>query len=146
MSDRIASGILIVVAVAFIVMAFGIQPSMFTDPLGPRFVPILIGVFLIGSSIALMLQPRSVATWPDASTATRLLATLAVFVAYGFLLNPIGFIAATWVAYTAFALLFRGKPLPALLAGVVFAFASYLLFSTALDLYLPTGRLFQGWF
>lgn len=146
MSDRIASGILIIVAAAFIVMAFGIRASMFTDPLGPRFVPILVGVFLIASSVALMLQPRSVAKWPDAPTAARLLTTLVVFVAYGFLLNPIGFIAATTIAYTAFALLFRGKPLPALLAGLVFAFASYLLFSTALDLYLPTGRLFEGWF
>ncbi|MFO8150309.1 MAG: tripartite tricarboxylate transporter TctB family protein [Trueperaceae bacterium] len=146
MSDRIASGILIIVAVAFIVLAFGIQSSMFTDPLGPRFVPIVIGVFLIGSSITLMLQPRSAATWPDAPTAARLLMTLVVFVVYGFLLNPIGFIAATTFAYTAFALLFRGKPLPALMAGLVFAFASYLLFSTALDLYLPTGRLFEGWF
>lgn len=146
MSDRIASGILIAVAVAFIVMAFGIQASMFTDPLGPRFVPIVIGVFLIGSSVALMLQPRSTATWPDAPTTARLLTTLVVFVVYGFLLNPVGFIAATTLAYTAFALLFRGKPLPSLFAGVVFAFASYLLFSTALDLYLPTGRLFQGWF
>ncbi len=146
MSDRIASGILIAVAVAFIVMAFGIQPTMFTDPLGPRFVPILVGVFLIGSSIALMLQPRSVATWPDAPTAARLATTLVVFVVYGFLLNPIGFIAATTLAYTAFALLFHGKPLPSLVAGLVFAFASYLLFSTALDLYLPTGRLFEGWF
>lgn len=146
MSDRIASGILIVVAVAFIVMAFGVQPSLFSDPLGPRFVPIVIGLFLIGSSIALLLQPRSVATWPDAPTAARLVTTLVVFVAYGFLLNPLGFIAATTVAYAAFALLFRGKPLPSLVAGLVFAFASYLLFSTALDLYLPTGRLFEGWF
>lgn len=146
MSDRIAAGVLIAVAVAYIVMALGIQASFFTDPLGPRWVPILIGVFVIGSSVALLVRPLSRTDWPDGPTWVRLTAFLAGLVAYAYLLVPLGFIVATTLAYTLFALLFRGPPWRSLMAGAIFAVASYLLFSTALDLYLPTGRLFQGWF
>lgn len=146
MSDRIASGVLIAVSIAFIVMATRVEISFFSDPVGPKLVPIVIGVFLIGASLALLFQPRSTPSWPDAPTWVRLALCLAGFVLYGYLLNPIGFIAATTVAYTLFAILFRGKPLPALLAGAVFSLASYALFSMALDLYLPTGRIFEGLF
>lgn len=146
MSDRIAAGVMIAVAAGFIVMAFGIRASFFTDPLGPRWVPILIGVYVIGASVALLLRPLSKTQWPDAPTWRRLAVCLVGFVAYAYLLVPLGFIVATTLAYTLFAILFRGTPWRALLAGVIFSGASYLLFSTALDLYLPTGRLFEGWF
>jgi putative tricarboxylic transport membrane protein len=146
MSDRIAAGALIAVAAAFIVMATRIQASFFSDPLGPTWVPILIGVFVIGACVALLVRPLTTSHWPDAPTWTRLALCLAGFVAYGFLLVPLGFVVATTLAYTLFAILFRGTPLRSLLAGAIFSVASYLLFSVALDLYLPTGRLFQGWF
>ena len=146
MSDRITAAFLIVVSAIFVAMAFQIRAGFFSDPLGPRWVPIAIGVFLAGVCIALLIKPRSTANWPDASTWTRLVLCLVTFVGYALLLNPLGFIVSTTLAFAAFAILFRGRPLPALLAGAIFAVASYLLFSTALDLFLPTGRIFQGWF
>ena len=146
MSDRIASGVLIAIAAGFIFMATRVQTSFFTDPIGPKVVPILIGVFVIGASLALLFQPRSTPHWADGPTWVRLGLCLVGFVLYGYLLHPLGFIVATTIAYTLFALLFRGKPLASLAAGAIFAVASYLLFSTALDLYLPTGALFEGWF
>lgn len=146
MSDRIASGVLIAISVAFIVMATRVQTTFFTDPVGPKLVPIVIGIFLISASLALLWQPLTVPSWPDGPTWVRLALCLVGFIGYGYLLNPLGFIAATTLAYTLFAILFRGRPLPALAAGVIFSVAAYLLFSTALDLYLPTGRLFEGLF
>lgn len=146
MSDRIASGVLIAIAVAFVAMAISIQPSPFTDPLGARWVPVLIGLFVVGSAVALLVQPRSKTRWPDAGTGSRLLVCLAGFIAYGFAMNPLGFIVSTTLAYTLFAVLFRGTPLRSLFAGAVFSVACYLIFSVALDLYLPTGKVFAGWF
>lgn len=146
MSDRITASVLIVVSVAFIAMAFAIRTSMFTDPLGAKFVPIFVGVFLIGSCIALLIRPLSKTDWPEPATWRRMLVCLLGFVLYGYLLNPLGFIAATTLAFTLFARLFHGKPLRSLLAGAIFAVAAYLVFDVALDLYLPTGRLFQGLF
>jgi putative tricarboxylic transport membrane protein len=146
MTDRIAAGVLIAVAAAYIVLATRIQATFFTDPLGPRWVPILIGVFVIGSCVALLLRPVTAAAWPDAPTWARLALCLVGFVAYALLLVPLGFIVATTLAYTLFAMLFHARFGRSLLAGAIFAVASYLLFSSALDLYLPTGRLFQGWF
>ncbi len=146
MTDRIAASVLIAISLAFIGMAFAIQRSFFTDPVGAKFVPIFVGVFLIGACVALLLRPRSHTQWPDAATWRRLLICLAGFIGYGLLMNPLGFIASTTIAFTLFALLFHGKPLRSVLAGAGFAVASYLLFSLALDLYLPTGRIFEGLF
>lgn len=146
MSDRITASVLIAISIGFIAMAFAIKPSFFTDPLGPKFVPIVVGAFLIGACIVLLVRPLPSAHWPNAATWRRLALCLLGFVAYGFLMNPLGFIASTTIAFTLFALLFHGKPLKSLFAGATFAVASYLLFSTALDLYLPTGRLFEGLF
>ncbi len=146
MSDRVVSLLLITVAGVFIYLATQIQTSFFSDPLGAKWVPIMIGIFLITSSLALLVQPRSTVEWPSGGTIVRLLVTLAGFIAYALLMKPLGFIAATTLAFTMFALQFGGKPLRSVLAAVVFAVASYLLFSSALDLYLPTGALFERWF
>ena len=146
MSDRIAAGVLIAVSVGFIVMAAGIRASNFSDPLGPRWVPIVIGVFLIAACVALLVKPLTATTWPDGATWARLAVCLIGFVAYANLLVPLGFILATTLAFALFAMLFRAGPVRALVAGTIFAFASYGLFSMALDLFQPTGRLFQGWF
>ena len=146
MSDRITAGFLIAVSAAFIAMAFAIKPSFFSDPLGPKFVPIVVGVFLIGACIALLVRPLSRAEWPNATAWGRLVVCLLGFVAYALLMNPLGFIASTTLAFTLFALLFHGKPVKSVLAGAGFAVASYLVFSVALGLYLPTGRLFEGLF
>lgn len=146
MSDRIAAGTLIAVAVGFIFMAASIRASSFSDPLGPTWVPIVVGVFLIGACLMLMVKPLTATTWPDGPTWARLATCLFGFVAYAYLLVPLGFILATTLAFALFAMLFRAGPVRALVAGTIFAFASYGLFSMALDLFLPTGRLFQGWF
>ena len=137
---------LIAVSVAFIAMALAIKTSFFTDPLGAKFVPIFVGVFLIGACVALLVRPLSQTEWPAPATWRRMVLCLLGFIGYGFLMNPLGFIAATTIAFTLFALLFHGKPLNSLLAGATFAVAAYLLFDVALDLYLPTGRLFQAIF
>lgn len=146
MSDRVAAGVMIVLAAVFIALAFTFTAGRFSDPLGARFVPIAVGVFVIAASIALLYQPRSKVDWPDTGTRVRLAACLAGFVAYGYMMIPLGFIVATTIAFTLFALLFRGRPLASVLAAAVFSVAAYALFSMALDLYLPTGRLFEGWF
>ncbi len=146
MSDRITSGVLIAISLGFIAMALAIQPSFFSDPLGPKFVPIVVGVFLIGACIALLVRPLSSADWPNALVWRRLTVCLLGFVGYALLMNPLGFIAATTIAFTLFALLFHGKPLKSVLAGAGFAVSCYLVFSVALGLYLPTGRLFEGLF
>jgi hypothetical protein len=146
MSDRIAGGATIAIAIAFIVLAFTFRAGRFSDPLGARFVPIAIGVLVIGACIALLVKPRTTTQWPEGGTWLRLALCLVGFVAYGYMLVPLGFIAATTLAFTLFALLFRGPPLRSVMAAVLFSVAAYALFSMALDLYLPTGRVFAGWF
>lgn len=146
MTDRIAAGALIALSAAYIVLAAQIEITFFTDPLGAKWFPIMVGVFLIGSCVALLFRPVTATEWPDTSTWGRLALCLAGFVGYALALVPLGFILATTLAYTLFAMLFRANFWRSLLAGAIFAVASYVLFQMALDLYLPTGRLFQGWF
>mgnify|MGYP000025700057 FL=1 len=145
MSHRIASLLLLAIGAIYVGLATQIQPTPFSDPLGPRWVPVFFGVFLMSTAVAMFAQPRTPVAWPPPGTLVRLALTLVGFVAYGLLLNPLGFVVATAFAFTLFALQFGGTPRNAALAGVIFAVAAYLLFSTALDLYLPTGAWLEGW-
>lgn len=145
MSHRIASLLLLALGAIYVGLATQIQPTPFSDPLGPRWVPVFFGLFLMGAAVAMFVQPRADVAWPPRGTLFRLALTLVGFVAYALLLNPLGFVVATALAFTLFAVQFGGTPRNAALAGVVFAVAAYLLFSTALDLYLPTGAWLEGW-
>lgn len=146
MSDRIFSVMLIAVAGLFAVLTQSFSVSLFADPLGPRFVPIGVSVFLTGAAVALLIKPTHQAVWPSGAKLARLGMTLVVFIIYANSLTPLGFIAATTLAFTAFAALFYAPPLRAALAGLIFSLVTYGLFSFLLDLYLPTGAWLEGLF
>ena len=144
MSDRIFSVLLIAVAGLFAALTQTFSVSLFADPLGPRFVPVAISVFLTGAAVALFIKPTHEAVWPAGAKLARLGVTLAVFVVYANALNPLGFVLATTLAFAAFATLFYAPPLRAAVAGLIFSLVAYGVFSVLLDLYLPTGAWLEG--
>lgn len=146
MSDRIFSVLVIAVAALFAVLTQSFTVSLFADPLGPRFVPIGVSIFLAGAAVALLIKPTHEAVWPSGVKLVRLGVTVVVFIVYANALNPLGFIAATTLAFAAFAVLFYAPPLRAAIAGVIFSLVTYGLFSLLLDLYLPMGAWLEGLF
>lgn len=144
MSDRIAGILLVVLAIAYTVVAWGFRATFFTDPLGARFVPIAIGLFLLVTAAVLAARPTAAVEWPHRRTWLVLVVALVAFVAYAYLLEPLGFVIATTLVFAVFALIFEAGVVRGLLAGALFAGALYAVFAWALDLYLPTGTLVRG--
>lgn len=147
MSDRLTGIFLLLFAGWYGVVAWGIRSSFFSDPVGSRAFPLGIAIFLAPLALYLLFRttPDRV-VWPARDTWPSLLVALATFVAYALMLQPLGFIVATIVTFTVLALVFGARVGRALLAAVVATVALYALFALALDLYLPPGAVFRGWF
>jgi putative tricarboxylic transport membrane protein len=146
MSDRLSGIFLFVLVVWYGFVAWGIESSFFSDPVGSRAFPLGIAIFLAPLALYLLFRSTSDTTvWPARNTWPSLLIALAAFVAYALMLQPLGFFLATIIAFTVLALVFGAQPGRALVASVVATVALYGLFSWALDLYLPMGDLFERW-
>ncbi len=115
---------------------------------GPGFMPFLAGLLLAALSFALVVQVLlswTVPTWKTNIQWKNILAVLATMIAYGLLLEKIGFVLVT----LGFVILLMKVIEPqswkrAVLGGMISSMASYLLFETFLKSQLP--RSFLGFF
>jgi putative tricarboxylic transport membrane protein len=115
---------------------------------GPGFMPFLAGLLLAALSFVLSVQVLFSWTMPNWETKIQwknILSVLAAMVAYGLLLDEIGFVLVTF----AFVVLLMKVIEPqswkrAILGGAISSLASYLLFETLLKSQLP--RSFLGFF
>jgi putative tricarboxylic transport membrane protein len=147
MSDRLSALVLLSVGLWYGALALQIRNSFFSDPLGSKAFPIFVAILLIAlSAIALLRTPRERVVWPPRASFAPLVVSLALFVAYAYALPYLGFFAANTLVFAGLGLVFGARLWKAAVAGVVASLALYVLFAVALDLYLPVGRLFEGWF
>lgn len=115
---------------------------------GPGFLPFLAGLLLAALSFVLVVQVLfswTMPTWEAKIQWKNILSVLAAMVAYGLLLDQIGFVLVTF----AFVVLLMKVIEPqswkrAILGGAISSIASYLLFETLLKSQLP--RSFLGFF
>lgn len=138
----------VVLAAAAIALEATTFDVMFpTDPLGPKAFPMVAAFLLAIGGLALLRDglrgtaPAAVAAPVAAATAARtriLLATLS-FIAYAFLLAPLGFVFATVLEFALLARLFGGTLVRGAAVGLAFAFLLYVLFVYGLGLPLPLG-------
>ncbi len=141
MSDRIFGAIGLLLSVFFIWQATYIQESFFSDIVGQKVFPIIIGCVLGLSSIAFILRPDDEPRWPTATKLFEIAMAVAVMVAYALLLPEIGFLVATVLA-TAFLSWRLGSTLvQSSIAGVLTALAIYIIFNKILGLSLADGPL-----
>lgn len=115
---------------------------------GPGFMPFLAGLLLAALSSVLVVQALLswiMPTWETTIQWKNILSVLAAMVAYGLLLDKIGFVLVTF-AFVALLMKFI-EPRSwrrAVLGGAISSLASYLLFETLLKSQLP--RTFLGFF
>lgn len=154
----IGAGGVVIGAAAIALEATTFDVAFPTDPLGPKAFPILAAFLLAIGGVALMFA-RPGRTGPAlgsgmesaeevdrshpaaANPVRRILMGTASFVAYGFLLSPLGFVPATTLEFALLAKLFGGPIGRGAAAGLVFALVLYVLFVYALGLPLPLGVL-----
>ncbi|GAA2175931.1 hypothetical protein GCM10009846_27730 [Agrococcus versicolor] len=116
---------------------------------GPAFFPVIIGVAMLGLSIAwlvLALLGRyrvdaDTEPPPDRSAMVRAVASLGVVTASAFAMQPLGYPLTVAIAVAILTLLARGRLRAAIPTGLGFAVVSFLLVTTVLGVQLPTGVL-----
>jgi putative tricarboxylic transport membrane protein len=139
-SDRLTGLALLVLAVAYGVTASGYQ-AMIGDPLGPAAFPLAVAVALGLLSLYLILRPDAEPGWPRGRALLKQVVTLVVFVAYAWLLEPLGFVVSTFLAVGVLGCLLGARPWQAGAAGIAIGVVLFVLFDTLLTLPLPAGVL-----
>lgn len=86
--DRIFGTVMIVIALGYILSAYGIETSFMSDPVGPRVFPYLIALVMIVCSLVMVLRPDPEADWPAAPMLLQLGIAFAVLVAYAYAITP----------------------------------------------------------
>jgi putative tricarboxylic transport membrane protein len=140
MSDRLAGLVLLVLAVAYGVTASGFQ-STFGDPLGPAMFPLVLAIPLGLLSLYLIARPDPEPDWARGRILLKQALALIAFVAYAYLLEPLGFIVASVLAVAALGWLLGAKLWQSATGGLAIALVLFLLFNNLLGLPLPAGVL-----
>ncbi len=148
--DRIIGSLLLLLALAYYWLTYGIEVGLASDLLGPTFFPRTLAILLVVASAALVVRSLRARRGegeeppPAGDAPHRLVWTLALTVAYLLLLPRAGYLLLTPVYLGAFAYLlgYRSwKPLVGTAVGVTVAL--YLIFGRMLGVRLPRGVLFD---
>jgi putative tricarboxylic transport membrane protein len=139
-SDRLTGLVLLALAVAYGVTAGGYQ-AMIGDPLGPAVFPTALAIALGALSLYLIVRPDLEPAWPLGRALLKQVLTLVAFVAYAYLLEPLGFLVSTFLAVAVLGWLLGARLWQAGAAGVAIAIVLFVLFDTLLGLPLPAGVL-----
>ena len=140
MSDRLTGLVLLLLAVAYGVTASGYE-AMIGDPLGPAVFPIVLAIPLGLFAVYLVLRPDREPAWPRGPALRKQVLALVAFVAYAYLLEPLGFVVSTFLAVVVLGWLLGARLPEAGAAGVGIAVVLFVLFDTLLGLPLPAGVL-----
>ena len=141
MSDRVLGAISALLAIFYIWQATLIEESFMSDPVGPKTFPIIIGVVLGIASIVIFLMPDREPEWPQLGRLFELAVTIAVLVAYTYLLPVAGFVISTIFASAFIAWRLGARPLQSGIAGIAISLGIYAVFHLALGLTLAKGPL-----
>lgn len=146
MSDRIVAVFLLALALAFGIQAWSYVPIGFTDHLGARVFPLAVALFMIPLTLVLFFGRHFAETWPSAKAWRVVILSMSVLVAYALIIEYVGFLVATTAVFIVYGLLYGTRWWKTVNAGIVASIVLYALFVWALDMYLPVGSLFEGWF
>jgi len=136
MSDRIL-GLIILGLTIWYGWTAGSYEASFGDPLGPAAFPQMLAVPTALLSLFLILRPDPDPGWVTGAPAVRQITTVAVLLAYAFLLEELGYMFATALGTLAMSRLLGAGWLKSAVAGVVMAVALFVVFDMLLGLPLP---------
>ena len=143
--NRVAGVVIFVFALFYGLEAWGLKSGFGSGVITPRSFPLLLAVCLGATGVAIFFSKLNVtAAWPAASGWLDTGVLLVSFVAYAYLLVPIGFVAATALETGLVSQRFGAKPWQALVTGLLVSVSLYALFVFALSIPLPVGRIFGG--
>lgn len=144
MTDRITGIVLLIFAIVYGFGASRLKVGFGSGPLGPKGFPYLLAVTLAVVAILIIIRTDPDPPWLDGRAWLNLVVVSLSFIAYAYLIVPIGFIAATALETGFVSQRFGARPWQAALTGLLGSLALYVLFVYGLGISLPIGRLFGG--
>lgn len=136
MSDRIAGLIFLALSIWYGLTAGNYEAS-FGDPLGPAAFPQMLAVPAALFSLYMIFRPDPDPEWVVGTPAVRQFATLAVLIAYAFLLEDLGFVLATALGVALLGRLLGSGWGKSTVSGVVMSVSLFVVFDSLLGLPLP---------
>jgi putative tricarboxylic transport membrane protein len=154
-SDTVAGGILLAFALFYLATASTIEKSSFGDaPVGPKALPIIIGVGLAFASLALMArslrqtpageQAEEREEDPDnpAQSPARFFVVVGLFLGYVIVFLPLGYMISTFLFLLGTTMyLDREHPVRNVVYSLAFSMIVYFVFTELLGVVLPMGPL-----
>lgn len=139
---RISALVLFLLAVAYGIGGSMIEYAFSSDPLGPRFVPVMLAVLLGLFTLVYLKFPGSAEGFPTGNPLVRVLAVPATLIVCVALMEPLGFAISIFLLTTVVGWIFGASPKLSLIGGVAHAALWWFVFSFLLEVYLPTGAIF----
>ena len=144
MVDRIFAGVLLIVTLAYAVIAFTAISAPFQyDPLGPESWPQILSVVAIICLLIILWKPDTDEMSVARKTWFRLAATVVMLAAYAELYEPFGFVISTILFGATMSAMLGAGLLRALVFGIAAGVGGYLFCASLLDLNLPSGELIE---
>jgi len=139
-SDRILGIICLVLGAWYVfeVRTF-VETAFGSGPVGPKTLPVILGIFFSAMALVLIVRPDESPTWPSLGIWWQLAAVVATSFLYGQLLDVGGFIIASTVLSVIVGLFFKGPIAKLLPLSFVFSVAVAFIFNNWLTLRLPVG-------
>jgi small-conductance mechanosensitive channel len=153
--DQIVGSLLLIFGAVWTAVVYLTVPQGFGDGIGPRAFPLFLGILLVFLSALLLISGfRKARAKPEqadeedgaASTVTRtdvrmVGSVFVIIIAYGFLMQKVGFEIATLAVVTTTMWLVLGirKPITIIAMAVGLTAGCWLVFGQILGAYLPPG-------
>ena len=138
--DR-AFGVFLLLLGAYVIYGgLALEVPFSYDPLGPKTVPVVLGVLLSGLSLFIIAKPEK-AHFPEGATRLKTVFIVLLLVFYSLSFNTLGFLVSTALLVFCISKIFQGTTKQAFVSAVGVSVAVYALFGFLLEVPLPAGIL-----
>ncbi|MEM6428266.1 MAG: tripartite tricarboxylate transporter TctB family protein [Deinococcota bacterium] len=144
MSDRIAAGVVFLLAAYYGLAANRLESGFGSGTVAPKDFPLLLAGALAVFAICMFVRVDPEPRWPKLGQWVNVVTVVISFALYAYLLVPLGFIAATSLETALVSQRFGGKLWQALVVGVLASLSLYVLFVFGLDISLPRGNVWSN--
>lgn len=150
-ADVVAGGVVLAFAVFYLAATFAIPQSSFTNAVvGPRAMPLVIGLGLVIASVALIVRglrgvPGSHGVAEEETppqSPVKFVVVVGLLLAYILLFMPLGYVLSTFLFILGVTMyLDRGHPVRNVIYALVFSVVVYAVFTGLLGVVLPPSPL-----
>lgn len=133
-SDRIFGALVVLGSLVYVAAAAQIPTPFFSDPLGTRSFPMIVGSCAAICGAMMVWKPDAEPEWPALSSLGALLIATIALVAYAYALKPLGFLLPTAIVSTILSYQIAPRLVPAILSGFGLSIGLFIMFRFVLDL------------